>query len=91
MILPKWALPFFISGNSFQAGTPSCPQSPAECCCRMLGVGSMFLAAKTKTALFIACLQNKMMQEKDETRLADELSGWASGQTQENYHLLLDN
>ena len=51
----------------------------------------MFLAAKTKTALFIACLQTKMMQEKDETRLADELSGWASGQMQENYHLLLDN
>ena len=79
MILPKWALPFFLFGNSFQAGTSSRPQSPAECCCSMLGVGSMFLAAKTKTTLFIACPQNKMMQEKDETRLAAELSGWASG------------
>ena len=51
----------------------------------------MFLAAKTKTKLFIASPQNKMMQEKDETRWTYVLSGWASGQMKENNHLLLDN
>ena len=65
--MPFWK--FFSSQNPFLPSKP----------CRMLGADSMFLAAKTKTTLFIACPQNKMMQEKDETRLADELSGWASG------------
>lgn len=80
------------------AGAPSLPPSAAllcgrRCCscCRMLRAGSVFLAAKTKTKLFIASPPNKMMQEKDETRWAYELSGWASGQTVEDNHLLFAN
>lgn len=45
----------------------------------------MILEAKTKTKLFTASPQKKMMQD------GPVLSGWASGQTKEDNHLLFEN